>query len=35
MSGNLAAGALLLLLGVFLFTRTYWGGLAHTLARTI
>jgi ABC-type nickel/cobalt efflux system permease component RcnA len=30
---NLAAGLLLVLLGVWLFVRTFWGGLAHVIAR--
>lgn len=34
-TGGLAAGLLLLLLGVWLFVRTWWGGLATAIARKV
>ena len=34
-SGSLAAGLLLLLLGVWLFVRTWWGGLATSITARV
>jgi ABC-type nickel/cobalt efflux system permease component RcnA len=34
-SGNLASGLLLLLLGVWLFVRVWWGGLARRVAAAV
>lgn len=32
-TGSLAAGLLMLILGVWLFTRTWFGGLPHAIAK--
>lgn len=31
----MAAGFVMILLGVWLFVRTWWGGLPHTLAQAV